>query len=545
MNTYHRYYLSRPWLVARFALALALVAGALASAKPATATSIQVTTTSDDLLNNGNCTLREAIIAANTDAAVDACPAGNGADTVLLAAGSYGLSIGGTGEDAAATGDFDVTEDLTIDGVSLIGTYISANLLDRAFEVQDNAHLTLSHLTIEDGNGTVGGLGGAIRVEGGGALTLSTARVRDTAGDNNRAIYALTGASLTILSSRIENNPAGGILLQIGSTGIVRDSSITGNTADGGAGLSVNVGSTLTVVNSTISGNRAGFSGGGILASGVVRLYSVTVADNAYGQTTLLGNGGGIYIGDTADVYMIDSILADNYEHNSGDPSDCYGTLDSGGLNVIEEVSNCTVVGITLSNLVGVDPLLDILDNYGGPTLTQRLLDGSPAIDAGPSLGCRDDALAVLLTDQRSFLRNGTCDIGAFEYHSPGLATATATPTSTSTSAPTQTLTRTATPSRTASSSPSPTSTETHTPTIQAAGTATSTLLATQQVESPTPTATPLPSVSTTTPSPSPTYTTAPCVPGGDRICATPTVTVTPMPCTDNCVYLPTILDES
>ncbi|MBL8094759.1 MAG: right-handed parallel beta-helix repeat-containing protein [Anaerolineales bacterium] len=517
MTTYHRYNLSRPWLVARFALALAMIAGALASAKPATATTIQVTTTTDDRLNNGNCTLREAIIAANTDAAVDGCPAGSGADTVLLAAGSYGLSVAGTGEDAAATGDLDVTEDLTIDGASLIGTFISANLLDRAFEVLDNAHLTLSHLTIEDGNGTVGGLGGAIRVEGGGALTLSTARVRDTAGDNNRAIYALTGARLTILSSRIENNPAGGIFLQIGSTGIVRDSSITGNTADGGAGLSVDVGSTLTVVNSTISGNRAGISGGGIRASGVVRLYSVTLADNAYGLASLTGHGGGISVGDTADVFVIDSILADNYEYGSDDPSDCFGTLDSGGLNLIEEVSNCTVVGITLSNLVGVDPLLDVLDNYGGPTLTQRLLDGSPAIDAGPSLGCRDEALAVLLTDQRSFLRNGICDIGAFEYHSPGLATATTVPTATRTGTPTATPTRTAT--RT------PTATATRTPTGTATASATRTPTSTI-----TPTASATPVV---------------CGSGGDRVCATPTITVTPAPCTTNCLYLPAILDDT
>src|ERR1043165_2806342 len=46
-------------------------------------TTIVVNTTADDAVNNGNCTLREAIMAANTNAAVDACPAGvAGLDTI-------------------------------------------------------------------------------------------------------------------------------------------------------------------------------------------------------------------------------------------------------------------------------------------------------------------------------------------------------------------------------------------------------------------------------------------------------------------------------
>src|SRR4051795_442176 len=53
---------------------------------------ITVTSTADVLANDGQCTLREAIIAANTDTASGAlpgeCPAGNGADTIVLQAGA-------------------------------------------------------------------------------------------------------------------------------------------------------------------------------------------------------------------------------------------------------------------------------------------------------------------------------------------------------------------------------------------------------------------------------------------------------------------------
>jgi len=73
------------------------------------AAEIAVTTTADELNADGDCSLREAIQAANTDTAVDACPAGSGADTIVVPAGTYAISIAGTGEDANATGDFDIT----------------------------------------------------------------------------------------------------------------------------------------------------------------------------------------------------------------------------------------------------------------------------------------------------------------------------------------------------------------------------------------------------------------------------------------------------
>ena len=45
---------------------------------------IVVTTTEDELNNDGDCSLREAITAANTDMNVDNCPAGSSVDTIDL-----------------------------------------------------------------------------------------------------------------------------------------------------------------------------------------------------------------------------------------------------------------------------------------------------------------------------------------------------------------------------------------------------------------------------------------------------------------------------
>jgi hypothetical protein len=71
-----------------------------------------------------------------------------------------------------------------------------------------------------------------------------------------------------------------------------------------------------------------------------------------------------------------------------------------------------------------VDPRLAALADNGGPTQTQALEAGSPAIDAVPasSAGCA-------ATDQRGVSRpqGGGCDIGAYEHAPPGVLTGAAT----------------------------------------------------------------------------------------------------------------------
>src|SRR5262245_44631465 len=71
-------------LQAGVTLVLAVAAGARAA-------TITVNSTADAAVNDGNCTLREAILAANSDTAVDGCAAGNGPDVVIVPAGTYGL----------------------------------------------------------------------------------------------------------------------------------------------------------------------------------------------------------------------------------------------------------------------------------------------------------------------------------------------------------------------------------------------------------------------------------------------------------------------
>ena len=154
--------------------ALVLCIGLAATAH---GTTITVNSTDDSLAVDGNCTLREAIIAANTDAAVDACPAGSGADVVVVPAGTYTLTLVGADEDAAATGDLDVTADLEIDGAGAATTVIDGNSTDRVLDIDPaGAGLTvlISGVTLQ--HGTSVQEGGAVRSRA--TLTLADSIVQ-------------------------------------------------------------------------------------------------------------------------------------------------------------------------------------------------------------------------------------------------------------------------------------------------------------------------------------------------------------------------------
>jgi hypothetical protein len=101
--------------------------------------------------------------------------------------------------------------------------------------------------------------------------------------------------------------------------------------------------------------------------------------------------------------------------NNSG--KDCGGTITSLGYNLSSDGS-CKFNGP--GDMNNTNPLVGPLKNNGGPTQTQALLPGSPAIDAGNPSGCTDGQGHLLKTDQRSKPRpdkedTGGCDIGAFE----------------------------------------------------------------------------------------------------------------------------------
>lgn len=408
---------------------------------PADAATISPTVFTDDLTNNGNCTLREAVVAANTDVAVDACTAGSGADTIQLAAGTYQLTVEGTGESASsATGDLDIRSDLTIDGAGPTATVVAgawAANTDRIFQVLiPGTDATMLDLTIRDGGG--GQQAAAVLVSG-PTVSLQMSNSVMTSNETTNDVGALwnSGGTVTLRDVTISANTAGNCCNSLANdpgtmtlervtihgnaaednsgvyndgTLTVIDSTISGNTTTGalgtqGAGFLID-GGTATITNSTISGNSSSTDGGGIsVDAGTLTVNNATITGNvADGDADGSGDGGGIAQTDPGTVTISNSIVGGNSDRGGQSP-DCSGTVATGGANVAQSTTGCTFASGP-GDLVGVDPVLGPLADNGGPTMTHALLAGSPAINAGGA-GCT-------AADQRGLPRSD-CDIGAYE----------------------------------------------------------------------------------------------------------------------------------
>lgn len=429
-----------PRMAAATALLIGLGAAAI-WAPAARAATIAVTTTADELNADGDCSLREALEAANADQPVDACAAGSGADTILVPAGAYTLEVAGSGP---AAGTLDLASDLTLAGAGIDATVIDGNGVDGVLSIYAESAVTIAGLTVRGGDSGVSA-GSGIWINN-SAATLSRVRVTENA--PNHSIYLVGAASLVLEDSLVERNSGGGIYLQPASSATILSSTIAGNTgaANGGGIFS---GGALTVVNSTISGNSTAGHGGGIFAAGAAFLFNATIADNtADSEGDEFGDGGGLYSLELPPRARNTLIGGNSDASPITQRPDCAGRLVSEGHNLIESTAGCSIQS-GAGDLTGLSPALGPLRDNGGETLTHALQADSPAVDAGAPRGCADHEGRALAADQRGFVRpvdggsgGARCDIGAYEYGSPGASTPT--PTRAPTGTPANELTATA-----------------------------------------------------------------------------------------------------
>jgi CSLREA domain-containing protein len=260
------------------------VAVCLALAPSAGAAEITVDTTHDELNGDGDCSLREAVQAANTNAAVSGCESGEpGEDTIALLRDTTHVLNGPDGENANQVGDLDITESLRFNGHE---ARIDCLLNDRALDIHDGGPAPVAVAIVGSGFTTAirrcdsgPADGGAIRArEADSSLALEGVQlIYNSSGDDGGAIYAEgsvdidLGGLLEIRGNEAEGN--GGAIESFGPLSIHGDPGVpfpgqgdgrmTGNVA-GGFGGAIDSQDSATLDNMTFGGNRA--EEGGALA---------------------------------------------------------------------------------------------------------------------------------------------------------------------------------------------------------------------------------------------------------------------------------------
>ena len=376
----------------------------------------------------GQCTLRAAIQEANAVA---------GAYTITLPAGTYTLTIPGAGEDAAATGDLDVTQNVTINGAGMSSTIIDANNLDRAFQLISGT-LQLSDLTIRNGianpggglyvngNATVtrvtfnnnrapssnpvypyasDGQGGAIYVASGLATISQSVFTNNSVNYGGGAVATAAGAAAFAISdSTFDSNQGGyggGALYPNGGPSSVVRSTFTNNSSPadtGSVGGAIHSNATSVLVeNSTFVGNAAPHDAAIDSRVGTITVNNSTFYDNQNSGPTAFGSVMGAQNFNNGFIQVRNSILVGSTTNA------CSSVIDLGHNLSWPAGNNCT-------GMPQADPLLSPLASNGGYTQTMAINTTSPAYNAGDNATCA-------ATDQRGIARpqGVSCDIGAYE----------------------------------------------------------------------------------------------------------------------------------
>jgi CSLREA domain-containing protein len=258
-------------------LALVLVYSQSAWAKTLIVTK---TTDTNDGICDQDCSLREAIIAANRSSETD---------IIFLLPGTYTLSIKNSGpddEDNAATGDLDIRSTMFIMGTDARTTIIDGGGLDRIFHLVKPstpggvilvyfANLTIQHgITPIDPATSQRRNGGGI-LNDGNSIQLRNCILSLNHGGDGGGIFQTANGSVSIENSTISLNRAD---------------------SNGGAIYSQDLHAHVNIDKSSIRLNDAGNNGGGLyILGGIVVITDSTISNQGGATFSDINNGGGLY----------------------------------------------------------------------------------------------------------------------------------------------------------------------------------------------------------------------------------------------------------
>jgi CSLREA domain-containing protein len=404
----------------------------------------------------GECTLRAAVQEANARS--------GGARIELGSAQRYVLGVAGTGEDAAATGDLDITNKVDIEGH---GSTIDGGQIDRVLHVTTAGSLSIHGVTITGG---LADFGGGVRIDAGGSASVSASSISGNEANGATRCYVVQGLTWgndcsdekrSVIPGLIDPQPGpsqgGGGGIWSRGTLSVWDSAIDTNLVSGRRGcvpLSPGKGTVCSMsrgggvlnygtagfVNVTISSNHTIAAGGAGLvdaASGHSTLLFTTVADNtqdgqSVGLTAWPDSDRAVGWGPPTDSYysyatgvvssyaglgttlvgsVVDGVCAGGIFQDTS-------TIQSNGDSLVTDAS--CLPAPTATDQVGVAAALGLLADNGGPSRTQLPLAGSPLVDA--IAASSPTCAGAVHADQRGAPRDpgSPCTVGSVEVTAGG-----------------------------------------------------------------------------------------------------------------------------
>lgn len=316
----------------------------------------------------------------------------SGNDVMLTHSIITGNSSSSAGGGIAATG-----------AVSLYQSKVTANSAAYAGGgIQSNATVNINYSDVS-GNSVTNtiGIGGGGIYSSSGVIAAHSMVANNSSASDGGAIFA--SGAIALSDSTISGNSAlagagGGLNATNGGARLVRTTLYANSAATAGGAVFAD---DVHITNSTLTGNSAGQSGGGIHTQTATINYATIFANSTQ------GNGGGMYVYTSANVtgtIVYGNSPQDVLSHTSAALGGSYDLIGTSNVVVPVDTISC-------------DPMLGILADNAGSTLTLSLASGSCAIDAA-------GATPTVATDQRGYVRPALvgsmpkADIGAYEYGS-------------------------------------------------------------------------------------------------------------------------------